>query len=163
MSQRKIRLLAYGGLMAAVIAIATAFLKIPTAIGYFHMGDGFIFLAAYLLGGPWAALAAGIGSALADIIGGYVVYAPVTFVIKALMALIAAYALKKDSSPVKMIAAYTIAEIVMVIGYFLFESVLYGATAAAAVLISNTMQGIIGVLIGFMAVRLVEKTGFRPL
>ena len=43
MSQKKVRQLAYGGLLAAVIAIATAFLKIPTAIGYFHMGDGFDF------------------------------------------------------------------------------------------------------------------------
>ena len=30
MSQKKVRQLAYGGLLAAVIAIATAFLKIPT-------------------------------------------------------------------------------------------------------------------------------------
>ena len=163
MSQKKVRQLAYGGLLAAVIAIATAFLKIPTAIGYFHMGDGFIFLAAYLLGGPWGALAAGVGSALADLFAGYVLYAPATFVIKALMALIAGYGLQKDHSPSRMIVVYIIAEVLMVLGYFLFEWILYGAAAAAGVLISNTMQGIIGVLIGVAAVRLVERTGFRPL
>ena len=48
-----------------------------------------------LLGAVLGFLAAGLGSALADLFSGYVVYAPVTFVIKGLMAFIAFYGFKE--------------------------------------------------------------------
>ena len=47
-----------------------------------------IFLSVLLLGKKGGALAAGLGSALADVLGGYAAYAPWTLLIKALMAII---------------------------------------------------------------------------
>ena len=150
----KVKLIAYCGLMAAIIAVATGFIKIPTAIGYMHIGDGFIFLAAALLG-PYGAIAAGIGSGLADLLAGYYLYIPATFVIKAAMGLIAAYSLKQGQSVVRCVITFILAELVMVLGYFAFECILYGIEAAAAVVITNSIQGILGVVIGIVAVKLV--------
>lgn len=48
-----------------------------------------VLLCGWLLGPIYGTIAAGLGPALADIFSGYVVYAPATFVIKALMALVA--------------------------------------------------------------------------
>lgn len=74
------------GLMAALVVLFTYFIKIPVPAtgGYVHPGDGAIFYAA-LLCGPYAALIGGLGSMLADLLGGYFVYAAPTFVIKAAM------------------------------------------------------------------------------
>ena len=75
--------LALSGMMAALVFVATYFFKLPVSItqGYIHLGDGFILLGASLLG--WASVpAAAIGSALADLLGGYTLYILPTFVIR---------------------------------------------------------------------------------
>lgn len=157
MKKTSTRTIALSGLMVAMIAIATAFIKVPVPIGYFHLGDGLIFLAASVLG-PWAVLAAAIGSALADAITGYIIYAPATFVIKGAMAYIAWLALKtKPISNVKIFLALILAELVMVFGYFLYEMMLYGFVTASGVIIFNLLQGIFGVIIGFILIKYISK------
>ena len=87
--------LALSGMMAALVFVATYFFKLPVSItqGYIHLGDGFILLGASLLG--WASVpAAAIGSALADLLGGYTLYILPTFVIKGLVAAVAVCALR---------------------------------------------------------------------
>ena len=56
--------------------------------GYIHLGDCMIFFAVLLLGWKWGAAAAGIGSALADLAGGYAYYAPITLAVKSVMAIV---------------------------------------------------------------------------
>ena len=154
--QNKVKVLALSGLMAALIAVATGYLKIPTTIGYFHLGDGFIFMAAALLG-PYGALAAAVGSALADLLAGYFIYVPVTFIIKGLMGLLAAVCLNKQSSPATQIVVMVLAEALMVRGYFLFECMIYDYAAAIAVVITNVMQGLIGIVFGLLLVKYVAN------
>ena len=82
--------LASVGLFSALVFLATFVLKIPTpALGYVHIGDGFVLLAGFLLGPVYGALAAGIGSALSDLLGGYAVFVPGSFIIKFLTAFVA--------------------------------------------------------------------------
>ena len=70
-------------LLAALCCVGTLVLQIPTPTGGFvNLGDTVILLSAFLLSPVYAALSAGIGSMLADIIAGYPQYAPATFVIK---------------------------------------------------------------------------------
>ncbi|GMQ58903.1 hypothetical protein AN1V17_32990 [Vallitalea sediminicola] len=82
-----IRKITYTGLMTALILLATLSLKIPVPFtnGYIHLGDSMIFIGAILLGWKYGAFAAGVGSALADVIGGYAHWAIPTLIIKALM------------------------------------------------------------------------------
>ena len=154
--KNKVKVLALSGLLSALIAVATGYLKIPTAIGYFHLGDGFIFMAAALLG-PYGALAAAVGSALADLLAGYFIYVPVTFIIKGLMGLLAALCLNKQSSPATQIVVMVLAEALMVLGYFLFECMIYDHAAAIAVVITNVMQGLIGTVFGILLVKYVAN------
>ena len=82
----------FAALLAALACVATMIIKIPTPLGgYIHAGDAVVVLAGFLLGPVWGALAAGLGSGLADVISGYVLYAPGTFVIKAVVALLAGW------------------------------------------------------------------------
>ena len=73
----------------ALTCIATMLIQIPIPLGYAHLGDSVILITAYLFGPVVGALAGGIGSAMADILTGYPVWAVPTLLIKTIMPLIA--------------------------------------------------------------------------
>ena len=79
-------------LFAALVCVATVAVRvpIPATQGYANLGDALVLLAAFFLGPLYGALAAGVGSALADLFAGYALYAPGTAVIKGLCAMTAA-------------------------------------------------------------------------
>ncbi|MDR2133401.1 MAG: ECF transporter S component [Clostridiales Family XIII bacterium] len=87
------------GLMTALIAATTAVIAIPVPFtnGYVHPGDSMIFMAVLLLGRRRGALAAGIGSALADTLLGYFLWAPFSLVIKAGMAFFTGLIIEKSA------------------------------------------------------------------
>lgn len=152
-------------LFAAITCVGTMIIKIPTpTLGYIHPGDGFVLLSGLLLGPIWGAFAAGLGSALSDLIGGYFVYVPATFVIKFLTALTCYFAYKAISKLIKtktelpqLIISGIAGELVMVLGYFLFEifmlsivnktSLSAGVLASIVGIVPNIIQGIFGVII----------------
>ncbi len=151
--------LALCGMMAALIFVATYFVKIPMAMtnGYVHLGDGFILLAASLLG--WAAVpAAAVGSMLADLMGGYAMYLLPTFLIKAAVAAVAVLALKAKHEWLQVLGLIA-AEAVMVAGYFITEWLFlgYGLAAASAGVLGNTLQGLSGVVIGLLLIPLLRR------
>lgn len=151
--------LAFGGMMAALVFVATYFFKLPVSItqGYIHLGDGFILLGASLLG--WASVpAAAIGSALADLLGGYTLYILPTFVIKGLVAAVAVGALRAKRPYWLTVALLAVAELVMVAGYFVTEWLLlgYGLAAAAGAVAPNLVQGLSGVALGAVLIPLLR-------
>ena len=72
-------------LFAALACVATMSIRIPTPAtgGYIHPGDAVVILCGIFMGPAEAFLAAGIGSCMADLLGGYFIYVPITFIIKA--------------------------------------------------------------------------------
>ena len=79
----RMRNLVLTGLFMAMIFVVTAYSpRIPTTRGYIHIGDAVIYLAATVLPMPFAALAAGFGGMLADMLTGFAIWAPYTLVIK---------------------------------------------------------------------------------
>ena len=83
-------------LFAALACVATMSIRIPTpgTNGYIHPGDAIVILSGIILGPVYGALAAGLGSAMSDLLGGYFIYVPITFIIKALIAMLSGYAFK---------------------------------------------------------------------
>lgn len=143
-------------LFAALACAATMSIRIPTpgTGGYIHPGDAIVILSGVVLGPVWGLLAGGIGSALADLLGGYFIYVPITFVIKGLVALTAGLIYKKIGKTKK--SRYTavvlggIVDIVFVAGgYFLCEAMMYGMAAAASIP-ANIIQGISGLIISIV-------------
>ena len=143
--------------LTALVFVGTFFIKIGTPMGgYIHPGDAVVLLAGALLGPVWGSFAAGVGSAMADILGGYLVYAPITFVIKAVCAVIAALLVKRFG----MLRAGIASELVMVAGYFGAEIVMFafaagegglsaiatGVAMAFASVPANLLQGAFGVV-----------------
>lgn len=70
---RRSQLVAVSALFGALTTLFTVVLTvyIPETRGYFNLGEAGVYLSAIVLPPPWAALAAGLGSALADVILGY--------------------------------------------------------------------------------------------
>ena len=143
-------------------------IKIPSPLkGYINLGDGIVLLAAWILPPAYGLIAAGLGSALADLYAGYVMYVPATFVIKALMA-VAAYTvyhllIKKIPDTVSRILSGVLAEIVMILGYFLFEGILYGFGASLVNIPANGVQGVAGIVIGVVLITVFEKQNITKL
>lgn len=163
MKRSQIIKIVYSALFAALIFVGTQFIKVPLPIGYFNLGDPFILTAGCLVGGAYAAVAAAIGAGLADLLSGYAIYAPATVIIKALMALVVfAFCRKSRKSTAEkylfFIIGSAIAEIIMVVGYYLFESVLYGFAGAAVSIPGNLLQGVAGVIVSTVIIILIDKT-----
>lgn len=151
---------------AALICIFTFAFPVPLPNkGYFNFGDCFIIVAALCLGPVFGGLAGGLGAALADLILGYTYYAPATFIIKWLMAVAcwliykAFLKMNKNLGILGVILGAIAAEIVMVLGYFLFEIPLYGLGVAIADVIGNLVQGVIGAVSGSLLFIVLDKTG----
>lgn len=152
--------LALSAMFAALIFAATSFFRLPVSLtqGYIHLGDGFILVAAALLGQP-AVIAAALGSALADLMGGYTIYILPTFVIKGAAAAVAVGFLKEGRPFWLRITGMVLAEAVMVLGYFLAEWLVlgYGLAAAAGAVFPNVAQGLSGVVIGAVLMPVLRR------
>ena len=160
-------------MMTAMVMIATTFFKIPNAMGYIHLGDGFVLLAAIILPKKYACFAGGVGAGLADIYGGYAVWAPWTLVIKIVMVLIVQLFfdfLTKRASNGKHIAkiagipfaelfAYVLAVLWTVSGYYVAQGFISGnwATPIADVP-GNVLQAAVGSVIAILVSVTLGKT-----
>lgn len=150
-------------MLAALCCVATMIIKIPSPLkGYLNLGDCIVLLSGWLLSPPYGFAAAGIGSALADIFSGYVLYAPATFLIKGVMAIIAHFCFRGlrnmiGNTPSKIIGG-TLAEIEMILGYFVFEGFMYGFAPSVVNIPANAVQGIAGLIIGIILVKIFEKS-----
>lgn len=163
MNDSKIRKMTTTALFMAFTCIATMIIKLPTpgTGGYVHLGDAFVILSGILLGPAFGAIAGGIGSAFADLLGGYFVYVPVTLIVKALMAagagLIYHRFAKNIHKPfIRCLLCGIYATILVAAGYLFFESFLYGNAALASVP-SNIGQGVSGLIISTLLLPILQK------
>lgn len=162
MRNEKTRKLVLAALFAALCCVATMLIKIPSPLkGYMNLGDCAVLVSGWTLGGVYGFLAAGIGSALADIFSGYIFYAPATFVIKGLVALTAYLLYKKikikNTTVAKLLSAVA-AELVMAVGYYVFEGFMYGFAESLVNIPANLVQAAAGIILGIVLERILDKT-----
>lgn len=152
MNSEQTKKLCKTAIMAALVFLGTYCFKIPAPNGYTHLGDCMIFIAVLILGGKKGALAGGIGSALADALGGYMLWILPTFFIKAIMALIMSFIYEKLNSKISF--SYLIGAIIggifQIIAYTLFKIPLFGFEYALTRLIGLIVQTSLGVIIFFV-------------
>ena len=155
--------------MIAMTCVLTMVVRIPTPTkGYLNLGDAAVLLSGWLLGPIWGSVAAGVGSALADLLSGYPVYVPGTLVIKATMAFLVSLvplraARRAESRPrLGFMLAAPLAELVMVAGYYLYEAAVIGEGFGAALLGApgNAVQGIAGAAGAYLLIELLGRTEF---
>jgi len=148
------------GLMTCLVIVSTMFIKIPIPMtqGYVHLGDSMIFLGVLILGKKNGSLAAGIGSAMGDILGGYAFWAPWTLVIKFIMAWILGVFVERFEKKGETVGM-VIAGIEMTAGYYIASSVMYGSWIVTLADIPwNVGQFAVGMIIASVLYRALDKT-----
>ena len=174
MKQLTTRKLVFAALFAALTCACTMAVTIPTPTGgYVHAGDCFVLLAGACLGPIVGGLAAGIGSALSDLILGYFIYVPATFLIKflasAAFALLfrsfirPAYSHKKNDLIFGILGLAP--AVVIIVGYFFFEWLLTdnALTAALSGILGNALQGLVSILLSTFFFTVLPKNIFYKL
>ena len=159
--------LVLSALFASLCTVMTLVIQIPSPMqGYLNLGDCAVLLSAWTLGPVYGALAAGLGSMLADILSGYAHYAPGTLIIKFAMGAVAGsiFLGLRKLSPNRPLLAHCVsglaAECIMVCGYFVYASLLLGrGLAAAASIPGNIVQGVFGLAAAVAAYAIVSKSG----
>lgn len=159
-------------LFAALCTVCTMFTRIPSPTGgYAHAGDAMVILAGVVLGPVWGGAAAGIGSALVELIG-YPMYTVPTLIIKFLMAAVAGLLYRRLRGRfmprTACLAAGGVAEVIMMIGYFfnkiilcvLFQegyTVLSAAVYALGSVPGNAVQGFCGIVVAVLLIPLLRR------
>ena len=153
-------------LFIALCFVATMFLAFPLPTGYANLGDCFAFSAGFILGMPWGIAAAALGSALADLISGYAIYMPATFILKGLIAVVGALCARavfkkkrKGFANILMTGGFSLAgELIMVAGYFIFECFALGVKEAALASVpANLGQAAVGLVASVIIVMILNK------
>ncbi|CCJ34398.1 ECF transporter S component [Caloramator australicus] len=160
MRTEKFRKIIYSGFGIALVFVATIVIKIPYVKGYINFGDIFIFVISSILGSNIGFISGGIGSAFSDIYLGYNIYAPGTFIIKGLEGFIAGTLLRifdRKFNPYFIYSAYFIAGLWMVLGYFIYETVLYGFATAMTAVPGNLVQAIVSAIVAIPLSRALKK------
>ncbi len=165
-NEHRIFLLSTAAMFAALVCIGSI-IAIPTPFGgNVNLSDCFILLGAWILGPVYGALGAAIGSALGDLFSGYFLYVPGTFVIKGLIALSAAMIAKRmtkqnvKSRTFTYIISALAAEIIMILGYFIYEMTVvgYGVYGASLNIMYNAIQGAFGAIFSVIFIKIIIRT-----
>lgn len=166
MKDHSVHKLVSAALFAALACIATMVIQLHlTPNGYVNLGDCIVLLCAWVLSPPYGMAAAGIGSAMADVLSGYAYYAPATLAVKAVMALLGGTVFRAVSARrqrrllLACIVSAVTAEAVMAVGYYLFEAFVLGLgpIPALASLPGNALQAACGGVSGTVAYLLLRR------
>lgn len=138
------------GLMSALVFIGTFYFKIPSLLGYTHLGDCMLILAVAMLGTKKGAISGAIGAGLSDLLGGYTTWVIPTMIIKASWAIImglVAYKLFEKHKYNLWIGAI-VGGLVHIFLYTAVKIPLFGASYAFATIVTLAFQTLFGIVIG---------------
>lgn len=143
--------------LAAFVFIMTFVPKIPIPLGYAHLGDAVIYLLVLFISRREACLAAAIGSAFADLMGGFPIWILPTLIIKWVMVEAVFWMVRPDILPckflsVRMVLAFFVSSAWMVVSYTAAGAILYSSVASALPMVPGLIgKGIINMAVAFAA------------
>jgi uncharacterized membrane protein len=140
------------GVMGALATIATMIFTfpIPATSGYFNLGDAIVMTTALTFGPIVGAIAGGLGSGLADFLGGWYNWIIFTTIIKGVEGYVAGKLAGdiENRTLQQTIIAWIAGGAVMVIGYFIVQVFMYGIPAAMIEAPFNMVQMIVAGIVG---------------
>ncbi len=143
------RAIAVIAIMAAlVLALTNVHVWQTPAGGYIHLGDIVIFFAAFAFGPMAGAAIGGIGTALADVIGGYPMFAIASLIVHGAQGYVAGALGHSKTDRFALVLAGLAGGVAVLIGYLVAEVLFLGIPMAAAVaeVPWNTLQEALGLL-----------------
>jgi len=149
------------GLIAAMTAVTIVFtlwvrIPFPLTRGYVSLADVAIYFASFAFGPLVGGFAGGVGTGMADMIGGYFPWAPLSLLIHGLQGVVAGWLARKGTLPMILLGWFAGA-VLMVSGYFIAAAFIYGVGPASVELLGNTGQVVVGGLGGALLYYTVKK------
>ena len=118
------------GIAIALVYVATAFVnvKLPIASqgGLIHLGNVPLFIFAILFGKKVGAVAGAFGMGIFDLLSGWTLWAPFTFVIVGAMGYAVGLITEKHKSGNWYLLAFIVAGTIKLGGYYIAEGCIYG-------------------------------------
>ena len=165
MATANVRNITLTALAIALTTLATLIIRIPNPAtqGYINLGDAMLMTVALVFGWRIGGLAGGVGSALADTLGGYFLWAPWTLVIKGvegvLVGRIVSWGGRDDtqSRRITAVLAVVVGGVWMITGYYLAGTVLVGDVAALTEIPGNLIQAGVAVVVALPLSAILRK------
>lgn len=157
----------YTAMLAALVFLATLLLniKLPIAAngGLVHLGTAMLFIASILFGPKKGAFAGAVGMGLFDLVSGYTLWAPITFLSRALQGYIVgkiAWSKGRDGNSTTFnVLGMIISTPPMIACYFLWEGIIYGNwIAPLASIPGDVVQSVIGIAVALPVCLMLRKT-----
>ena len=158
-------------MLIALVFIATFFINIRLPIaangGLVHLGSAMLFIVSILFGPKKGALAGAFGMALFDLVSGWTLWAPFTFIARGLQGYIVgkiAWSNERNGQSFSFNLLATISSIpFMLLGYYICERVLYGSWIIPfASIPGNLVQNFVGILIALPVCTFLRKLSIFP-
>jgi uncharacterized membrane protein len=156
-------------LFIALVFVATKLINVELPIsvngGLVHLGTGMLYIIALGFGKRQGAIAGAFGMALFDIFSPWVIWAPGTFVVRWIMGyMVGAIAYsggRKGKNLVWNIIAMLAGGIWMIVGYYIYEVILYkNWITAFASIPGDSLQIAIGAPAALLAVMALKKVKY---
>lgn len=151
-------------ILIALVLVATMFIqfRLPISVngGLIHLGNVALFLAAIVFGKKRGAIAGAFGMGLFDVLSGWTAWAPYTFIIRGVMGyVIGMIAEKKQGKSIWLnLFAVIIGGIIMIVGYYFAEVILYANFITPLSSIpGNLLQIVLSSIIGLPLIAILKK------
>ncbi len=159
-----VKKLTINALCIALTFVATAFINLRLPItangGLVHLGNVALFVSAVIFGKKTGAIAGGIGMALFDVMGGWLLWAPFTLVVVGLMGFVVGLVTEKHKKVSNILLAFALALVIKIIGYYFAEGIIYGNWIAPVTSIpGNIVQIVVGAVIALPIIKILLKAG----
>ncbi|WP_391205952.1 ECF transporter S component [Psychrobacillus sp. L4] len=153
-------------MLIALVFVSTLVLNIRLPIaangGLVHLGTAMLFIASIVFGPKKGALAGAIGMGIFDLVSGWTLWAPFTFVARGLQGYIVgkiAWSFGRKGNSIAFNLLATIISIPVMLGvYYICERVLYGSWIIPLTSIpGNIVQNVVGIIIAIPVSVLLKK------
>lgn len=146
----------------ALTYVFTAFINIRLPImangGLIHLGNAPLFIFAVIFGKKTGAIAGGVGMGMFDLLSGWTVWAPFTFVIVGCMGYVTGIVTEKKRGYGWIIVAMFLALIIKIVGYYIAEGIIYGNWLAPLTSIpGNVIQVTVAIIIVAVVITPLRK------
>jgi uncharacterized membrane protein len=151
------------GLLAVLIALVAVFtlvprVPVPATGGYVNLSSVAITFSSLVFGPFVGAVTGGIGTAIADLLGGFLPFAPLSLIAHGLEGFLIGLLGRGQHSVGRMVLAWFVGSLAMMAVYFIGESLfLTGPAAALAEVPFNAFQAVLGAIVGIPLVFAVRR------
>ncbi|MDR1514697.1 MAG: ECF transporter S component [Synergistaceae bacterium] len=123
---------------------------------YFHLGETIILTSSVLLGRWGGAFVGGVSSALADMLLGFPVWMPFSFVIHGVEGFLAGN-IANGAGGIRDVAGMALGVAFMITGYAVAVYFMYGAAAVYLEILGDSVQGLLGIVTAYPFTRFLLK------